>query len=170
MPFVLRAFEMKTEGKTHLEISKYLRIYGNIKLSDRELTERLFKNTVYIGEYTEKTTKRRFTNLLFAEGKPPIPFGLWDKVQKCLGRKISQYGEKQEGDIVAEKLRTEGGKRMSKYLAKKKYVNYKNTIENINITEKEILKFFISKIGEMLAKLTKRRRELFIFDQHPPLL
>lgn len=50
---------------------------------------------------------------------------------------------------------------MSKYLAKKKYVNYKNTIENINITEKEILKFFSSEIGRMLVALTEKQHELF---------
>lgn len=94
--FVKRAFEMKAEGKTHKDISKYLRQYGEIRLSDKELTDRLFKNTVYIGEYTEKTTGSHFTNLQFFESMPPIPFSLWDKVQKCLGRKISQYGEKQE--------------------------------------------------------------------------
>lgn len=48
MPFIERAFIMKTEGKTHKEISKYLKQHGDIKLSDKELTERLFKYTVYI--------------------------------------------------------------------------------------------------------------------------
>lgn len=48
MTFVRRAFEMKTEGKTHKEISKYLMSQAQIRLSDRELTDRLFRNPIYI--------------------------------------------------------------------------------------------------------------------------
>ncbi len=32
MPIVRRAFEMKTEGKSHKEISKYLKQYGDIRI------------------------------------------------------------------------------------------------------------------------------------------
>lgn len=83
MPFVKKAFEMKTEGKTHKEISKYLKEYGGIKIGDRELSDRFFKNTVYIGEYMEKNTHIHFSNLQFSEGRPPITLALWDRVQKC---------------------------------------------------------------------------------------
>lgn len=82
---------------------------------------------------------------------------MWEKVQNCLGRKISQYGEKQEGDILAEKLRTGEGRRMSRYLAKNKYPNYKNTIEKIHISEVVILKEFINYMESFL------RREQNIF-------
>lgn len=67
MPFVRRAFEMKIERKGHKEIAKYLKQFGGIKIGEKELTDRYFTNTVYIGEYTEKTTGRIFKNLLFAE-------------------------------------------------------------------------------------------------------
>lgn len=40
IPFIRRAFEMKTEWKTHKEISKYLMSHAQIRLSDRELTDR----------------------------------------------------------------------------------------------------------------------------------
>lgn len=157
MPFIERAFIMKTEGKTHKEISKYLKQHGDIKLSDKELTERLFKYTVYIWSYIEKTTGLYYEWLKFLEWKPPISISLWEKVQNCLGRKISQYGEKQEGDILAEKLRTGEGRRMSRYLAKNKYPNYKNTIEKIHISEVVILKEFINYMESFL------RREQNIF-------
>lgn len=146
MPFVVRAFEMKAEWKNHKEISKYLLKYGDIKLSDRELSDRLFKNTVYIGEYTEKNTGLYFNSICFFEWKAPINLVLWEKVQKSLWRKISQYWEWQYWDILAGKLRTENGKRMSKYLAKGKYPNYKNTIEKIHISEKVILRSFVEHI------------------------
>lgn len=148
MPFVRKAFEMKVEWITHKEISKYLKKYWEIKLSDRELTDRLFKNTMYIWEYTEKTTWLHYPQentkpFLFAEWVPPIKRDLWEKVQRTFGRKNSQYWELQEWDILAEKLRTESWKRMSKYLAKWKYPNYKNTIDKINISEWKILEDFV---------------------------
>lgn len=55
MSIVRRAFEMKARGENHKEISKYLKRYG-IRIGDRNLTDRLFNNPIYIGEYTEKTT------------------------------------------------------------------------------------------------------------------
>ncbi len=158
MPFVRKAFEMKAEWITHKEISKYLKKYWEIKLSDRELTDRLFKNTVYIWEYTEKTTWLHYPQedtkpFLFAEWNLPIKRELWEKVQRALWRKNSQYWEWQEGDIIAIKLRTESWKRMSKYLAKGKYTNYKNTIDKINITETEIIINFISYIQSYIDTL-----------------
>lgn len=65
--FIRRAFEMKVERRGHKEIAKYLRRYGGIKIGEKELTERYFTNTVYIGKYTEKTTGQEFTQLDFAE-------------------------------------------------------------------------------------------------------
>ncbi len=158
MPFVRKAFEMKVEWITHKEISKYLKKYWEIKLSDRELTDRLFKNTMYIGEYTEKTTWLHYPQsntkpFLFAEWVPPIKRDLWEKVQRTFGRKNSQYWELQEWDILVEKLRTESWKRMSKYLAKWKYPNYKNTIDKINISENFILSSFIESIKVVLSNL-----------------
>ena len=41
MPIVRKAFEMKMAGTTHKKISKYLR-ENNIKIGERELTERYF--------------------------------------------------------------------------------------------------------------------------------
>lgn len=129
MPIVQRAFEMKTEGKPHKEISRYLRQYG-IRIGERELTDRLFRNPVYIGEYVEKTTGKHFPKLDFAEGRPPISRALWEKVQKCLGRKISQYGEKQEGHLMEAKIKSESGHVFSKYLAKQKFPSYKGKFKD----------------------------------------
>jgi len=42
---------------------------------------------------------------------------------------------------------------MSKYLAKGKYTNYKNTIDKINITETEIIINFISYIQSYIDTL-----------------
>ena len=67
MPFIRKACEMKVAGIVHTEISKYLRDVADIKISPRELSERIFCNTVYIGEYTEKNTGMHFAGLLFLE-------------------------------------------------------------------------------------------------------
>jgi hypothetical protein len=155
MPFIRRAFEMKAEWKNHQEISLYLKQVWGVKLSDRELTDRLFKNTIYIWEYTEKTTGNYYTWLVFFEWKPPITRTLWGKVQKVLQRRNSQYGAWQEGNVISEKLRTESGKRMSTYLAKGKYINYKNTIDKIHISEVAILQSFLVHIWTIVTTITQ---------------
>ncbi|MCT4617293.1 MAG: hypothetical protein N4A38_03730 [Candidatus Gracilibacteria bacterium] len=161
MPLIRRAFEMKVEGNTHKEISKYLLNFGDIKIGERELTNRLFKNTVYIGKYTEKTSGTVFDKLEFFESKTPISLSLWTNVQNSLGKKRSKYGEGQKGDILAEKLRTENGRRMSRYLAKKKYPQYMNAIEKINVAEHIILKSFLGFIDDLInAEFIKNRDEL----------
>ncbi len=154
MPFIKHAFEMKANGSNHVEISVYLKNFWGIRLSDRELTDRLFTNTIYIWEYTEKTTGNYYTWLVFFEWKTPISRTLWDKVQNVLRRRISQYGVWQEGDVLAEKLRTESGRRMSKYLAKGKYVNYTNTIDKLHISEIAILNAFQNHIWTIINTIT----------------
>jgi len=109
MSFIRKAFEMKAERRGHQEISQYLRRYGDIKIGAKELTDRIFTNTVYIGEYTEKNTKQNFKNLLFLEGKTPIASSLWDKVQHTLSKKGRKYRGEEERDIFEEKGRIEGG-------------------------------------------------------------
>ena len=47
MSFIQHAFEMKAKGKTAKEICKYLKQYGNISISTKNLVETLFANTVY---------------------------------------------------------------------------------------------------------------------------
>jgi hypothetical protein len=104
--FIRRAFEMKAERRGHKEISHYLRQYGDIKIGSKELTDRLFTNTVYIGEYTEKNTGQNFKNLLFMEGKPPLyyfPSGIRSNIpsqrrEESTGvRKIKMLLKKEEG-------------------------------------------------------------------------
>jgi len=118
MSFVRRAFEMKVEGKTHKEISKFLRQHTGINIAEKDLSARLFTNRVYIGEYTEKTTGNHYTGLKFIERAAPISRTLWDNVQKCIGRKISQYGEKQDDHLFGARIKSETGHVFSKYLAK----------------------------------------------------
>jgi hypothetical protein len=151
MRFIKRAFEMKVEWKTLNEISKYLQLHWDIKISKTDITSRLFVNTVYIGEYTEKNTNTYYNNLEFFEKIQPISKELWNSVQTTLGRKISQYWAKQEGDILWEKLRTKDGKRMSKYTVKGHH-QYKNTIEHIHISEKAILKEYVDRIVTLIDK------------------
>lgn len=103
MPFVRHAFEMKAKKRGHKEISQYLKQYGGIKIGHKELTERYFANTVYIGKYIEKNTNRKFDRILFFEGKPPIPDTLWDRVQNTLGKRGRIYRNESEKDIFEEK-------------------------------------------------------------------
>lgn len=142
MPFVRKAFEMKAEGRNHKKISKYLLEFWGIKLSDRELSDRLFSNLVYIWEYVEKNTNLEFKNLLFFEGNPPIARSLWDKVQLNKGKKKDNYWEKQGNFALGSILRTESGKKLSGYL-KKGTNQYKNTIEGIHVSEKWILQEYL---------------------------
>ncbi len=172
MTFVRKAFEMKTEGKTHKEISKYLMSQAQIRLSDRELTDRLFRNPIYIWEYTEKNTEKLFTKLSFIEWQPPISRVLWDKVQKVCGRKISQYWEKQEGHLMEAKIKSESGHLFSKYLAKKKYPAYKGAYkikwkedQIIHISEKQILEAFIKVLWDILTGFNKT-----FFDSYDGLI
>ncbi len=160
MPFIRRAFEMKAEWKIHQDISLYLKQSANIRLSPRELTERLFANTVYIWEYTEKTTGNYYIWLLFFEWKTPISRSLWDKVQKALKHRNTQYGSWQEWDVLAEKLRTDSWKRMSSYLAKGKYINYKNTLDKIHVSEVFILQNFLLYIREIFNTITRVNDQL----------
>lgn len=157
MPFIRRAFEMKTEWKTHKEISKYLLLFAQIRLSDKELTDRLFRNTVYIWEYIEKTTWKHFRKLSFMEWQPPIARSLWDKVQKCIWRKISQYWDKQEWHILEAKIKSESWHLFSMYYAKQKYPAYKWKYKDkdwneqiIHISEKQILNAFIKVLWDIL--------------------
>lgn len=124
MPFVKRAFEMKAEGCTHKEISQYLKTFG-IKIGERSLTENIFSKTIYIGRYYDSGSQRHFDNLKFDEGKPPIPFSLWQKVQLRLGKKASQYGAKQDGHILKSKIKSESGHLFSRYLVKGRFWYYK---------------------------------------------
>ncbi len=119
MPFVRHAFEMKVERRGHKEIVRYLKQYGDIKISYKELTDRYFTNTVYIGEYSEKTTGKKFTNLLFAEGKPPIALSLWDQVQSSLAKRGRIYRDASERDVFEEKGRTEAGGLLARYQKQK---------------------------------------------------
>ena len=157
MSYVRQAFEMKIEGKTHKVISKYLMDVWGVKIWPRELTDRLFRNTVYIGEYTEKNTWSIFNGLRFFEWVSPISNLLWKKVQDSLGKKRSNYGDKQEWDLLAEKLRTEEWRRMSRYLAKGKYPNYTNAIEKIHISESAIIHQFLDEIVKIIDQLTLKK-------------
>lgn len=176
MPFVKRAFEMKTEGKTHKEISKYLKEFGDIKIGDRDLTDRIFSNTIYIGQYTEKNTHIPFMNLQFSEGRPPITLVLWDRVQKCFWRKISQYGEGQEDHLLWEKIKSESGHLFSKYLAKWVYPTYKwkfkdpatGVCKNIHIAENRILEGFMDKIEEIIHIYFEEHCRRFIEERNNP--
>lgn len=142
MTFVRKAFEMKAEGRNHKKISKYLLEFWGIRLSDRELSDRLFSNLVYIWEYVEKNTNLEFKNLLFFEGNPPIARSLWDKVQLNKGKKKDNYWDKQGNFALGSILRTESGKKLSGYL--KKWTNqYKNTIEGIHASERWILQEYL---------------------------
>lgn len=67
MLFIRHAFEMKAKGRTAKEICQYLKQYGNISISGKNLVETLFANPVYKGIYTEKTTGRAFQNIKFWE-------------------------------------------------------------------------------------------------------
>ncbi len=161
MKIVYRAFEMKTEGKSHKEISRYLFNVWGIKIWERDLTDRLFKNTVYIWSYTEKNSWITFSSLEFLEKRPPIPMSLWNQVQKCLWKKLSQYGAGQEWNVLTEKLRTEEWRRMSVYYAKGKYPNYKNTIEKIHLKEGEILWSYIMLVRSVIESNRKRFGKAF---------
>ena len=67
MKFIHRVFEMKVEGKTAKEISIYLKKYAGIYMAPKKIVETLIQNTVYKGEYTEKTTGLFFGNIKFHE-------------------------------------------------------------------------------------------------------
>lgn len=80
---------MKADGKGHKEISNFLRCMG-VPIGERDLTDRLFTNTIYIGSYTYASTGEIF-NLAFEDGRPPVSLVLWNKVQAVLNRKVSKY-------------------------------------------------------------------------------
>ncbi len=157
MPFVRHAFEMKVARRGHKEIVKYLKQYGGIKISYKELTERYFVNTVYIGKYTEKTTGQEFGELQFAEGKPPISLALWDKVQTCLSKRGRIYRDASERDIFEERGHIEGGGLLARYdkkkvtkAWKKTYTYYKNTKAKVNIVQDNILKAFLGEMEKVI--------------------
>jgi hypothetical protein len=160
MPFIAKAFEMKSQWETAKEICKYLAING-IKIKEGNLTESVFQKTVYIGEYTHPKTGDFFDKLIFTGGKSAISRQLWDKVQARLWKKGGGYGEKQQGDIIAQllKIRNEKGEEigtMSGYTPKDKKTGklktrqYKSSLyEKFNIAEMRILEEFMQTTDRM---------------------
>ena len=153
---VKRAFEMKVEGFNHNKIAEYLRKVGWYNVGRKHLSERIFQNTIYMWTYVYPKTWEVFEWLKFIEWSPPISRELWNKVHSLLWRKISRYWELQEGDILGDKLRTTQGRRMTKYFAKKVYIQYANWTEKIYIAEKAILEWFISQIKYILEGIMFR--------------
>lgn len=159
MPFVRHAFEMKVERKGHKVIAKYLKQFWGIKIGEKELTVRYFTNTVYIGEYMEKTTGQVFGNLLFAEWKPPISITLWDKVQKSLSKRGRIYRNESEKDIFEERGCIEWGGLLARDIKKKQtkkgestYTYYKNTKARVNIAQERILEMFKGELEKVIYK------------------
>lgn len=63
---IRRAFEMKASGEAHARITKFL-LQNGIRICHKELSNVLFKNPIYIGQYTEKNTGEFFDNIIFYE-------------------------------------------------------------------------------------------------------
>lgn len=75
---------------------------------------------------------------------------LWMAVQSSLGKKRDNYGDKQELFELNEKLRTEGGRRLSGYI-KKGTKQYKNTTEGIHVSEKWIIDQFFTWLKDAIS-------------------
>lgn len=147
---IRRAFEMKASGEAHTRITKFL-LQNGIRICHKELSNVLFKNPIYIGQYTEKNTGEFFDNIVFYEWKPPISMELWQKVQDTFKGRKSQYGKKFENDVIARLLRTNTGRRMTPYIPSGKAAKqYKNTLEKIHISERVILREFMKVVRRMI--------------------
>ena len=155
MPFIKRAFEMKVEGSTAIDISKYLKQNAGISIASKKISETIIQNTVYRWEYTEKTTEKYFTNLLFWEWKPPIDKSLWDKANATLWKRGSGYGLWQEDHIAKWKLKAESWKPLHLYIARKPsgktYRAYQS--QKTNIMEPRIVEVFIDRINRLLVDI-----------------
>lgn len=157
MSFIYKAFEMKAWWITNKEIAKYLSKNG-IKIPSRKLTERYFKNTLYIGYYSDQTTWEIY-DVAFDNWKFPLPKTLWDAVNSSLWKKKSTYWEKQIGDPLRNILKTDTGKAMNRSVKKGKYVHYENRRLGIGISQYEILKGFIVEItGFLISLLAEKYR------------
>ena len=138
MLFIRHAFEMKAKGRTAKEICQYLKQYGNISISGKNLVETLFANPVYKGIYTEKTTGRAFQNIKFWEWKSPIDSELWERANAKVGKRGYGFGEWQVEHIAPWILKHESGKNLYLYKAKGIYNAYQTEIKGENGKRKSI--------------------------------
>lgn len=150
MPFIKQAFEMKAKWRTAKEICDYLKKYGNIDISTKNIAETVIENTVYMGEYTEKKTGIIFNKINFWERKPPIDRDLWERANAKIGKRGYGYGEWQSEHIAPWLLKFENGKDLYIYKSKKKYNAYQTEIpwengkrKSIGLMESRLVREFL---------------------------
>jgi hypothetical protein len=160
MPFVRQAFEMKAKGRTAKEICKYLKQYGGVNISWKNIVETIIANTVYMGVYTEKTTGSVFENIKFWEWKPPIDADLWERANAKVGKKGSGFGQLQSEHIAPWILKHESGKNLYLYKAKGKYNAYQTEVKgengarkSIGMMESQIVKKFLDEVIPRIRKI-----------------
>lgn len=175
MPFIKRVFQMKVELKTAKELSKYLKQYWNIHITEGKIVETIIQNTVYRWYYTtnKKTEEKQEKELLFWEWKPPIEKSLWDSANATIWKRGNGYGDKQADHIARGKIKYEDGNPLYLYTTKKpswkKYRAYGTEIntngwerKTVNIMESKIVERFINdsipKIIEIYFNLYKNKR------------
>ncbi len=156
MPFILRAWEMKADWKSKIEINRYL-AKNSIKIWNT--FEQYFKTYVYMGYYPDPETGE-LLKMKFAQWKAPIPEKLWYEVQETLWvRRVSKYGDKQKDDIISYLMKWEQDtKKAYSFTAeypKWKYISFKsNALGGFNKSE-------IKTIQECLPQIIWKLSDIF---------
>ncbi len=165
MKFIYRVFEMKADGKTAKEISVYLKKYAGIYIAPKKIVETIIQNTVYKGEYIEKTTGLPFNNLKFHEWRTPIEKSLWEKANATVWKRGNGHGKWQAEHLLVGRIKTEQWTTFQVYIAKwrngtGKHFNYKGVsknkkgeVINVYICENDILKDVVNEISKIVSSI-----------------
>jgi uncharacterized protein (UPF0335 family) len=168
MKFIKRLFEMKVEGKTSKEMSDYLKKFAGIYIPPKKIVETIIQNTLYKGEYTEKTTGRFFDNIKFYEGRPPIEKSLWERANATIWKRGNGHGKGQTEHLLVGRIKTEQGTTFQIYIAKWKsgtgiHYNYKGISKddkwktiNVYVAETEMLNYVAVEISKIVTKIFER--------------
>lgn len=155
IPFIIKAWEMKADYKSKVEINRYLKRY-NTKIWNT--FEQYFRTHIYMGYYPDSETWELLP-MKFETWRPPIPEKLWYKVQETLWvRRVSKYWDKQEWDILSHLLKWEQDAKKARSFSvefpKWKYKSYKsNAFSWYNKSETKVIKEMLPQIIWKIADL-----------------
>ncbi len=90
--FIRKAFEMKAKWNTNKDIVKFLK-KNNINISLSHIADRLWKNRLYIWEYTLKSTWEVF-KIKFEKNEKPISLKLFNEANNNIWLKKWKYWKK----------------------------------------------------------------------------